>query len=411
MTLFNRILIPKFTFLGLLSLWSAVGGAWLCSERSLQKGQVIKQFFAYSITESLRRNFDIFATNLPCIPNRTWAEEPPVFHALAVFFDSLGLTSPAAVPLFAYFLIGLGALLWFKRFTDPLLSFLTLFFCMSAPAFTKYSIEHLPDLLATSLLFLGALFLSKEKKKFAVIFFMLSVTAKVLSVFAVVFLVFFEAHSHAKMNAFSAKNKWMIYLRACFALAIISAPFLYWLIILQIKQIPSPFHFNNGIENRHSGSLALLLDLHYFLRINTWLWVKGTGLATSVVFISRIFKLKKRWANLAKEERLLWIWLAGIIPYVVLVRDGNFVHDNYLLPFLPPICLLAAMQVREWLDGPWLLFLPERPMSAGVRQFIIYSLLIMTLLIGVDALVSLKVVETDPRLGRPSFCDMEKVDH
>lgn len=38
-------------------------------------------------------------------------------------------------------------------------------------------------------------------------------------------------------------------------------------------------------------------------------------------------------------------WALGLIPYWILVRHGNFVHDYYFLPFFVPMAYLGARAI------------------------------------------------------------------
>jgi hypothetical protein len=43
-------------------------------------------------------------------------------------------------------------------------------------------------------------------------------------------------------------------------------------------------------------------------------------------------------------------------------------------------------------------------------RWLVFVLLLLNFLMGAQALMTLKPVPIDPRLGRPSFCEMEKID-
>ena len=401
----------KLMDLGVTVILIATAMVCFFSQKSLQKGQVIKQFFAYSITESLVKGATLEDTSLPCLPERKWSEEPPVFHLPAAYFQKMGIGGPSLMSTLAYVMIAAATFLMLLQlgfdsswvFIGGLISVLFL------PGYTRYSIQHLPDLFATALLVWGVLALLKQKTKSAYLFFLMAVTAKVLTLFAIAALLVGkewklqelknEIDDDKKNDKKINQKRMFILFRSGITCILLLIPFLSWLMWTESKGIPSPFHLNNGIENRHSGSLSLLWSAGYYLRINSWLWVKGLGFLLTAGFIQRFIQKKNK---LKSKESLLWFWAAGVIPYLLFVRQGNFVHDYYLLPFLFPFALLAGINWGENMNR-WICENTHHAKTA------IYGLLILVQLwIGIHALSSLRPVEVDSRIGRPSFCEMEK---
>jgi hypothetical protein len=148
---------------------SKLPGAYLCliftpllagllyfgAQNSLQKGQVIKQFFAYSITQSLGREPSLIDRVTPdrwlktkitdCEPPRYWVEEPPLFHLLSSLFPQT--IQAVSVSLLSYLLILFCAWVWLKRLmpahTFNQRCFLIAIFALS-PGFLRYSVQHIP---------------------------------------------------------------------------------------------------------------------------------------------------------------------------------------------------------------------------------------------------------------------------
>ncbi len=359
------------------------------SSHSLQKGQVIKQFFSYSISESLARQpFHWLSTELSCHPARIWVEEPPVFH----FFSGLALDLFSSTP-FAAFFVSWVAFLVILGSAGLLYPHKTGMLCVGlCPIFLRYSIQHLPDLLATAFLVFGVNQLCKKKRKLANFLFILAVTTKFLNLFAVVPVLIWEffirLRSGLREGLFRLVGSivWMI------------LPFLVWLAILELFKIPNPFGVKNGLENRHSGELGLLLSPVYWRRFITWVGLKGVGIVLFVFSLVRCWKMikKKNWQSL---EGVLFFWSVGIVPYWLLVRQGNFVHDYYTLPFAFPIAVLGIIEILSY--ETWKNFR--------------YALLLVHCLIGVKngidlkpiSLISSPVSSRFKNEMRPHFCDHE----
>jgi hypothetical protein len=374
------------------SAFMVLGAVLAAIPHSLQKGQAIKQFFAYSISDSLSRNgFSPLATALPCEGGRPWAEEPPIFHGLgAVFLGALD-APPWLLPLLSFFLLGValfklleGAAL--RREQRALVAILAL----SAPALSRYSVQFLPDLFATALLTLGMAEWLAKRRWVSAALWALAVTTKVLVIFPIA--AFFVAEGYLEWRR---NRRFGALLGRGIFCALLCIPFLAWLYLLKTRGLPNPFRFGSVAENRHSGSWGLLASPGYWARFVTWIMIKGAG---PVLFVCSWLKLRKLWPRVPESGLALCLisWTVGVLPYWLLVRQGNFVHDYYSLPFVVPFALcgawalvnLAHTRAHRWAIG----------------------LGLMGLLWGGVGTVSLQTVPVDPALGRPSFCQMEKGD-
>lgn len=257
---------------------------------------------------------------------------------------------------------------------------------MYSPIYLRYSIQHIPDLLAVTFLCLGALFLFRRSRYWAWGLFGLAVATKALTIFAVVPLLGWDVWT--RYRKVSAKV-WS--LSFALPLVLLSFPFILWLVVIFASDLPNPFLWNNGIENRHSGSLTLLFKLSYWARFFTWVALKGVGVVlfgASLVRLVRVFR-----KGIERDlDGMLSSWSAGVLVYWLLVRQGNYVHDYYTLPFAAPIALLGAREI---------LTLRKRELK--------YGLIGISILIGVFNLArTMPTASDDPTLGRPQFCDWEK---
>jgi hypothetical protein len=88
-----------------------------------------------------------------------------------------------------------------------------------------------------------------------------------------------------------------------------------------------------------------LLEGAYWERFVTWVILKGMGLGVFYLVIRRSVALCTHKLRANSEELFLWAWALALVPYWILVRQGNFVHDYYFLPFFFPFAWISAL---EW---------------------------------------------------------------
>jgi hypothetical protein len=116
----------------------------LFSSQALWKGQVIKQFFSFSISESLAKYpFRWLSTQLPCAPVRTWVEEPPLFHFLAGLLLKVFPTWSVTLPWVSYSILILSIYLFTRETGQTNRKWITLIGVGLCPIFLRYGIQHL----------------------------------------------------------------------------------------------------------------------------------------------------------------------------------------------------------------------------------------------------------------------------
>jgi 4-amino-4-deoxy-L-arabinose transferase-like glycosyltransferase len=361
--------------LGFLVLLATVGAG---ARDSLKKGQLVKQFQCYSMTDSLKAHpWAILHSALPC-PNPVTGErsvrrveEPATYSAFAAVI--LHFVDHAAAPTLLISLLCAFALwLWAKELgADPWVTFLG---AASVPVFLRYSFQHIPDPMAVLFLIAGSWCGLKARRGWMIFFFMLACTTKFTAIFAVVMmLAFLMRHEPVK---------------AIGAVVVIASPFLIYLLAVNQLGISSPFEFSSLTENRHSGSWRLLFSSDYWWRFVTWTVVKGIGIPLSVFSVIGVVRtLQQR----RRPQLMLVAWVMGLIPFWVFVRQGNFVHDYYFLIFFPPLALLGAWALSEvkqtWFKAT--VFAPQ--IAVGTHQ------------------VWMLEAVSGPSEPNPSFCGTEKI--
>ena len=394
---------PKLGFASVRSSWRwdwawpvfCFFGALLASSQALLKGQVIKQFFAFSITEALAKNpWNWLSTTLPCVPLRTWVEEPPVFHFLGAWGLKIWPGQSALIPALAFSLLAWLSLKGIREWRLGERDTWTLAVLMATvPVFLRYSIQHLPDLLATAFLAWGAWALFRRKRLWATVLFTLAVTAKALTGVAVASLLFWEFWIHFRPQVRTRADSGRGLVAVGVRLAFIALPFLIWVIVVKRAGIPSPFQFGSVSENRHSGGFGLLLSVPYWSRLFTWLAVKGIGLPLFFAALPALFRILRE-KRLGGLDGMLAAWALSAVPYWLLVRQGNFVHDYYTLPIALPWALLGCRAFAAGLGGrhrPWVM--------VGVGLQLLLALLNFR---------GLRPMVLSPDQERPTYCEMEQ---
>lgn len=360
-------------------------GVVLVRGGGLFRGQVIKQFHAFSISETLGDPGFPFGTSLPCVNVRTghlpqpWVEEPPIFHILAWSLREVGITAAEIAGLIAFLLLASAIFRLFKmrpkgNWTAWEVAAITL-----APAFARYSFQHFPDLLATAFLAWAMIAILERRLALGAFILLLAVTTKGTTFFAAGGIWLFALLQRSSRVRPSTIIVWAM------GWVLFMLPFALWLYWIHSAGLPSPFHFSSFSENRHSGSWSLIFTGAYWQRVLTWLFVKGSGLPLACLWIYGVLQRQRftRWAV---------IWGGFVLPYWFLVRDGNSVHDYYSLPFVLPFAWMGVEALEQ---------LPRR-----YRR----PLLVLCVSLGFVTVFALRPIAPAPwtKLNRPFFCDAEK---
>lgn len=90
------------------------------------------------------------------------------------------------------------------------------------------------------------------------------------------------------------------------------------------------------------GPWSMLLDPSWYFRMQ---WRLFDQMATPIVSLLALTAFISK--NARTKARIFFIWLSGIVFYLVLVRSGNMQHDYYQLPAVGPFAGLAAVGLVE----------------------------------------------------------------
>jgi len=373
------------------------GVAFICSKNSLRQGQLVKQFTASSITQSLAKNgFSPLRSTLPCphpydqTKRVPWAEEPPIYHLFGALLLSAGLQQPAWPSLIISLAIGLVVLFFlssFYKYRGKRLA-LALLVCLSVPIFWRYSYQHMPGILALFWLCLGSYSLGKGKTLWALILFILAVTTKALVIFPITGMWFWSFVIYPWIHQ-KRVPQLKSFLSFILGLALCIAPFLAWLFILKETHVPNPFDFSEPLKSRHSGDWQILIEARYWERLLLYAGPRGVGIPLLFGFLYSARAILRKWRKPDYIEGLLLCWALSVLPSWILVRSGSFIHDHYFLAYSIPICLLGFRAIEH---------IPRVP----IRLLVLW----LSILSGVYYPLSYRW-KVSSQIEPPSFCEQE----
>jgi hypothetical protein len=99
----------------------------------------------------------------------------------------------------------------------------------------------------------------------------------------------------------------------------------------------------------------------------------GTGLFFVGASLSFVRLLKGR----SEADLFLWTWLLGVLSYVVVFLNLNFIHDYYQIPLLAIVSIFIAIAIE----------LPIRSFGRPTRRFAWVLSLFLYGLVGVNSLI------------------------
>lgn len=355
----------------------------------LAKGQTVKQFYSFAITESLlTQPFSWLSTHIPCphpITHEspiTWVSEPPLFNFLAVIIQkilNLNLNGfSITFPIISFLILLFGFAFHLKLLVPRKQIPILLLFSISAPIFVRYSFQHIPDLFAVALLVWALYFFKTKNWTWFFIFGALASFSKTLMGIP----LFFIFALIPKTLLYSGKKG--VLTRSIIGISLFFIPFILWGYYLKLNSIPNPFHQGGTFIERYIGDPSLYLSLKYWMRYFTWLVFKGVG---PIIFCLACFQIYQN----RKKLTLLNLWALSSIPAYLFIPNAHFIHDYYFLVYAPAFVLLAC----------------ERLNSLKWNSIIKTVLVLVSFTVSVIQLYSMKVQPYDQSFGRPQFCEKE----
>jgi hypothetical protein len=331
---FNLVTNTKFLKILFAALFLLVA---LSPGLTLFSGQVIKQFETYSLAQSMPGvGWNPFETSIPCDGGLRWVLELPIYASLGGVFIALFPNWPSILPtlVFGIFLIALYRL---RKALAPETPFLPWLAVAAAPVFMRFSTQFLADPLALALLLFGAGFFLKQDRKVSFLFFLLAVSVKPTVLPSILFFRWaFEPRRKARDLLPERPSQWILR-EIGIALALV-LPFVAWSLAVRSLGILSPLH-EGGLLSFGSG-WSLLLTRNFYSKFFVWTVFKGIGIPLFLFALYGCFRPSERLLRLAA-------WSVGIIPYWILIRQLNIVHDYYSLSFFAPLALLGALTAAE----------------------------------------------------------------
>ncbi|MBI3535723.1 MAG: hypothetical protein HY072_09605, partial [Deltaproteobacteria bacterium] len=114
---------------------------------------------------------------------------------------------------------------------------------------------------------------------------------------------------------------------------------------------------------------------------------KGVGWILFIGFLLYLFSWLKKKHIYTREEKFLLLWSFSFLFSWIVIRQGNFGHDYYFLPFSIPIAILGSLTLLKI-----------------INKIILISLIILSIGYGIYPLFKLSPVSDQP----PKFCEMEQ---
>jgi len=116
---------------------------------------------------------------------------------------------------------------------------------------------------------------------------------------------------------------------------------------------------------RIMGPLSLLWSGAFWMKIQARVLDQmATPIVSILAVLAFVFRRKKFSENSEHNGMTLFYvslaWLTGAFAYLLLVRDGNQMHNYYQLPFIPPFVLLAAIGTRalsQRIPSQWIMLI------------------------------------------------------
>jgi len=328
------------------------------SWNQISTATVIRHFVEDGV-DPLHPQWDLLR-NGPAPARRIEAEEAPLYHLAVVFFSRfLGpyesiarLLSIAASLLGAIFLFRLA-----RRLSDGPAALFTAVFFLFAPFSWYFGRTIMSDAWM-----LAALIVAVERFevwlrcecKIALLSSVAAVAmAGLLKPFALHIGVTLALWQIAAKGPRSLRD-WRLLAAALIALA----PPLAWVWwAARVGSLGNVVHSGETVFTAKNlwGPLGLLWSGHFWFKLQARLFDQ---MATPFV---AVFALLGLWfADARKQAPPALFWLAGFLFYVLLVRDGNQMHNYYQLPALPAFALLAALglsALSRRIQGKWIALL------------------------------------------------------
>jgi len=310
-----------------------------CPHLTLFSGQVIKQFETYSLAQSMAAvGWNPFATTIPCDGGIRWVLELPIFAGLGGIFVKFAPNWPSVLPTFIYglFLFGLFRL---RARLSPTGSLFAWTAVAAAPVFLRFATQFLPDPLAVALLLLGAGLFLEGRRAPSLLLFLLAVSVKPTVLPSVLFFRWaFTPERDARKILPAPLASWMV--RETLIAFVLVGPFAAWSLAVKWLGIPSPMH--EGGLLAVGQDWAILGTRAFYSKFFNWTVFKGVGFPLFLIALYGVFYARR-------SERILRLaaWSLGILPYWLLIRRLNVIHDYYSLSFFLPIALLGAVVADE----------------------------------------------------------------
>lgn len=281
------------------------------------------------IISNMQNNNGLVAHDFACYePDRktsqykTWGEEPPLFHYVAMSFKFiLGDWSLKLVPLlcFVFSIWGLYLIIGTLTQTSFEEKYWILIPLTFTPSFYIHTIRFLPDNLALTFLVFGLYYFIKNQWKLAWILFLFSTTTKALAIVPVAFLCLFYLIEY--------RLSWKKNLPKLLGFSLCLIPTFMWFYYLHKNNISNPFFETGNMIPQHAGGsdFSILQTRKYWSKIFQWYFYRGIGILWLILFMVSFFKK----IELRSMTKILAQTALSFIANVILLRGPQITAPWY----------------------------------------------------------------------------------
>ena len=340
-----------------LAKYAIVGAFFVLHLFFIQTYLTDKTVVPAQISESMLKSGLPYAQNISCIDGEevknmtTWAEEPPLFHALAILMIKLGMNEIffRLLPLICIILYALGM----AKLTGLLIPYnskeknLVLIAALLCPFAFIHATRFLPDNLALAALVWFLVFFFRRKYTYSTLLAYIAVTGKALAIFPIAAVV--AGHLFFCQRE-TIKKKLTISLITATSLL----PMIAWLYYLQSNNISNPFFLEELSLSRHTGGsdFGILITRKYWSKVFSWVVVRGMSIplyALSIYALVSILKNNKK----SYTEKIILGYVVGHFVYLIVVRGQQTVSPWYSFYFMPCYFILAMMGLKQITAKKW----------------------------------------------------------
>jgi 4-amino-4-deoxy-L-arabinose transferase-like glycosyltransferase len=132
------------------------------------------------------------------------------------------------------------------------------------------------------------------------------------------------------------------------------------------------------MENWYYGPLEMRWNLTVWQTLfERFIYEVASPAGTGLFFVGASLSFVRLLKGRSEADLFLWTWLLGVLSYVVVFLNLNFIHDYYQIPLLAIVSVFIAIAIE----------LPIRSFGRPTRRFAWVLSLFLYGLVGVNSLI------------------------